>query len=43
MLELEKKDSPYALLVATYDMRIENSLPHSDGKTRISFQMLGSS
>ncbi len=43
MLELEKKDSSYALLVATYGMRIEHSLPHSDGKTRISFQMLDSS
>lgn len=43
MLELEKKDSPYALLVATYYMRIKYSLPHNDGKTRTPFQMLDSS
>lgn len=43
MLELEKKDSPYALMVATCYMRIKYSLPHNDGKTRTPFQMLDSS
>jgi len=43
MLELGEKDSPYALLVATYYMRIKYSLPHNDAKTRRPFEMLENS
>ncbi len=43
MLELGGKDSPYALLVATYYMRIKYSLPHNDAKTRRPFEMLENS
>ena len=40
MLELQKKNSPYALLVATYYLRIKYSLPDTDAKTRAPFETL---
>ena len=42
MLGLEKKDSPYALLIATYYIRIKYSLKHNDEEIRITFRMLDS-
>lgn len=43
MLELEKNNAPYALLVATYYMRIKYSLPYNDAATRAPFETLETS